>query len=1392
MKKSFGDYYLGLDCGTNSVGWAVTDTNYNILKFNGKSMWGIRLFEDANSAEERRNHRSIRRRYMRKSKRIDLLQELFAEEISKIDPLFFLRLNESRYYLEDKTSNVKFSLFNDSNYTDEDYHREYPTIFHLRYALLTGKRKDESGAEIDVKYNPRLVYLACHHILKNRGHFLFNGEDIIDSPKPLFESLNPPISDLFKCSLTEADFDNIKKALKLKKKSERKDKLFDKLKDKSSDNKYLKILCETISGYKVKISDLFDNEEYKNLETPKISFTDNSFEEDLINLRNIVSPLEYEYIKTLKAIYDWSVYAWIMDGYSYVSEAKIKQYEKNRDDLRILKKLIKDNDNEEKSIFNKIFNNTDGIFSKYIKHIIQKSGDNSFYSEIKKILGKMNDDAKKTEEYKNIMDKIENDDFLTLLRTSNNATLPRQIHEKELKGILEKASEHLDFLNKKDFTKYSVSEKIVKIFEFKIPYYVGPFSSKNVESGDKFSWYTRKEDGEIMPWNFEQKVDVEKSAEDFISLKTNKCTYCREEDVLPKNSLLYSKFSVLNELNMVKINGESLTIEQKQIIFNDLFKIERKITKKKLSDFCYAKGWYSKGTKLDISGIDKEDTTFNNSLGSYIDFKEYLESKKLNEKDVEDIIRWITIFGDDKKFLEKRLKTIKTSCSGLDEEDISDIIKKCHYSGWGRFSKKFLTDIYDTSLDGKERSLIKMLWETNNNLMMLLSNKFNYMNCIKNMNNEKIDILSYNVVEDTYLSPSVKRQVWQTLKIIQEIKKVTGHDPKKVFFEFARDYHKKGEKSKKRKDIVLELYKKFEKKLDIINEYNNNINEINKKININELKDELNNQDEKSFLKDKIFLYYIQLGKDMYTGEAINISELFVDSSLYNIDHIYPRSKTKDDSLDNRVLVNTKKNLDKKYFYPIRDDIRKKMSGFWKILLEKKLISRNKYDRLIRNTPLTEDELQGFINKQIVETRQSTKEAASILRKYMPKTTVVYSKASNVSEFRNFYKIIKCREVNDLHHAKDAYLNIVVGEIFHNLFSIDFFKNKNKNKDIEGYNLIPKEIFKYRLKNVWDNPKQVEELVKRTLSKNNILFTRQTLIRKGKLFDENLTSASGKNRDEKASSLFPPKASDVKLKKLIQEKGKKEALKEWIKKYGGYDNLTVSYFFLVKHKNNVSFEPVYTVYLSQIKNTDDLLRYCESVLELEEPRILISKIKINTLVKYDGFPMHISGKSGSRIIIKPAVQLCISAEEEQYLKTIIKFNAKVKEYNSKDVMKKYEITDEKNISLYQTFLSKLETIYSKRPSNQRKIIENNLDGFKELSVEQQVKVLNEILKHFSCNNLTSNLELIKGAENAGNARISKNLTLEKNYYVINQSLTGLFENITNLNELANCCNIKKS
>lgn len=104
------EYYMGLDMGTGSLGWAITDTDYHILRRHGKALWGVRLFESALTAEERRSFRIARRRLDRRNWRIQILQELFSEEISKVDLGFFQRMKESKYYPEDKkilTENVR-------------------------------------------------------------------------------------------------------------------------------------------------------------------------------------------------------------------------------------------------------------------------------------------------------------------------------------------------------------------------------------------------------------------------------------------------------------------------------------------------------------------------------------------------------------------------------------------------------------------------------------------------------------------------------------------------------------------------------------------------------------------------------------------------------------------------------------------------------------------------------------------------------------------------------------------------------------------------------------------------------------------------------------------------------------------------------------------------------------------------------------------------------------------------------------------------------------------------------------------------------------------------------------------------------------------------------------
>ena len=104
-------YNIGLDIGTNSVGWAVVRSdNFNIIRKGGKKLWGVRLFEEAKTAADRRLFRSNRRRLDRRRERIKLLREIFNNEINKVDPNFFKKMQETFYNEKDlKNKTIKIT-----------------------------------------------------------------------------------------------------------------------------------------------------------------------------------------------------------------------------------------------------------------------------------------------------------------------------------------------------------------------------------------------------------------------------------------------------------------------------------------------------------------------------------------------------------------------------------------------------------------------------------------------------------------------------------------------------------------------------------------------------------------------------------------------------------------------------------------------------------------------------------------------------------------------------------------------------------------------------------------------------------------------------------------------------------------------------------------------------------------------------------------------------------------------------------------------------------------------------------------------------------------------------------------------------------------------------------
>ena len=104
------DYNIGLDIGATSVGFAGIDEQYNPIKLKGKTVVGVNLFEEGQTAADRRGFRTTRRRLNRRKWRLSLLEEFFDLYITPVDPTFFARLKESNLSPKDNNKNFSGSL----------------------------------------------------------------------------------------------------------------------------------------------------------------------------------------------------------------------------------------------------------------------------------------------------------------------------------------------------------------------------------------------------------------------------------------------------------------------------------------------------------------------------------------------------------------------------------------------------------------------------------------------------------------------------------------------------------------------------------------------------------------------------------------------------------------------------------------------------------------------------------------------------------------------------------------------------------------------------------------------------------------------------------------------------------------------------------------------------------------------------------------------------------------------------------------------------------------------------------------------------------------------------------------------------------------------------------
>lgn len=451
-KQGLRRYHLGLDIGTNSIGWTAIDDHFSLLRVKGKNAIGVRTFKEGETAADRRGFRTARRRLSRRRWRLQFLDEFFAPYLAEVDPNFLARLKQSDISAKDPAKNQEFMgklLFPDQEAASDG--NGYPTliqmrkempaekaadfpvfnIYQLRYALMNEKRK----------FDLREIYLAVHHIVKYRGNFLNNTSvdkfkaDQIDFNKS-FETLNDLFRQVqqiapFQIDLTKVDelgkllLDTKQKKLDRQKAAAKLLPLIEDGTDKEivkAHQQTAREISKLILGYKAKAGLILQN----NLDQTLDMSTENS-DDQLMQIAEELDDYQMELINQLSLLYSQIMLNEIVPNGETVSASMLNRYYKHRRQLKELKTYGAARDK-------KIREQLDHLYAEYIGQV-PKDSKFDFTKDLKKLMDKSDLGQK-------IKGEIEAGDYLPKQRTSANGVIPHQMHQQELDQIIENQKEY--------------------------------------------------------------------------------------------------------------------------------------------------------------------------------------------------------------------------------------------------------------------------------------------------------------------------------------------------------------------------------------------------------------------------------------------------------------------------------------------------------------------------------------------------------------------------------------------------------------------------------------------------------------------------------------------------------------------------------------------------------------------------------------------------------------------------------------------------------------------------------------------------------------------------------------------------------------------------------------
>lgn len=851
------------------------------------------------------------------------------------------------------------------------------TVYHLRLRALKEK------------VSKREILLCLYNILHARGHFLSEMTNFEEGENYSFVDFKNIFYDLTSTYISytsdlKKEIDDILLYIFESDKIE-KDEIRFKVKGiKNSINEYEETKLENImyilggyNGNALKIDDKFDK--YEKCYINKLKSTEDDVDDFLIRIVEL---------------YDMAQIHKVLKNHNYICEVAVDK-----------------------------LNAFYGIVDKY--------GTNSkeFEDTIEELKKNIAENKKKKNEDKPIK-------HYRVVRNLGNV-FPNGLYVKECNDILINQQQYYPEITE------GFIEVCKSIVSARIPYYIGPLDEEATNAWVKKNGKIKYSYSYALK-NDEKVIDVPESIKKWKSRMISSCTYLPQDEdgnknaALPKGSFISETFNILNELNILTAidkNGNEyyLTTKDKFDIFNNLFLEKKKVEYKEVAKLLDIENYGPKSSK---------DLFFNNGYTLYFQIANIVPRLKLKSIDdffnnkekideIEDIIIALNLYDEEKNKFEYFEKRYGAS--------VAKKLAKLKSTSFCSYSRKF---VLETVFDVEGNSLIDKLFEDNkstykNEQMTLisratdingnhvdyLSNK--YVQRIRNNNNK----LDYKILVDgdkpiIPISRPVLRSLNECMKVYLQILESYGV-PDRIVIETARDFKDFSENKVKTVKFFDNAKKQYENLLKELKDSKYKVySAYNQMEKFGELEEYLTKN------KDKISLYISQMGTDLLTGEKIYLNNL----DAYEIDHILPRGFG-DNSMDDKMLIAKKVNTKKGNRLPIQFINSNEQVEGHKILIESEFlkrvfalydmgaISQKKYERL---TLKNSDELDEFLNQNLVDTRYVIREFMSILRAYNQinnyNTHIVALKSAYTSTYRMAFGMDKVREYGDQHHAHDAAL----------------------------------------------------------------------------------------------------------------------------------------------------------------------------------------------------------------------------------------------------------------------------------------------------------------------------------------------------------------------------------